>query len=124
MISVTRYAVAAVLSILLAAPAMAETAAQSPSSKPSAAAPSTGTTNNAPAATPGTSGSTQPKSALVDINSASAEQLDALPGIGAARAKAIIANRPYKGKDDLAQRKIIPQSVYDGIKDKIVARQK
>ena len=37
--------------------------------------------------------------------------------------QAIIANRPYKGKDELAQRKIVPQNVYEQIKDKIVARQ-
>ena len=42
----------------------------------------------------------------------------------AARAKAIIANRPYGGKDDLNNRKIIPPNVYNQIKDKIIARQK
>jgi competence protein ComEA len=61
---------------------------------------------------------------LVDINSASAEELDTLPGVGPARAKAIIANRPYGGKDDLNNRKIIPPNVYNQIKDKIIARQK
>ena len=61
---------------------------------------------------------------LLDINSASKEQLDALPGIGTARAEAIIKGRPYKGKDDLVNKKIIPKNVYDGIKDKIIAQQK
>ena len=54
---------------------------------------------------------------------ASREELDKLPGIGVARSQAIIANRPYKGKDELVQRKIVPQGVYDQIKDKIIARQ-
>ena len=59
----------------------------------------------------------------MDINSASAEELDKLPGVGPARAKAIISHRPYSGKDDLTHRKVIPQNVYDQIKDKIIARQ-
>jgi DNA uptake protein ComE-like DNA-binding protein len=61
--------------------------------------------------------------ALLDINSASKAELDALPGIGAARADAIVKGRPYKGKDDLVNKKVIPQNVYDGIKDKIIAKQ-
>jgi len=39
------------------------------------------------------------------------------------RAAEIIKNRPYKGKDELVQKNIIPQSVYDQIKDQIVAKQ-
>jgi DNA uptake protein ComE-like DNA-binding protein len=42
---------------------------------------------------------------------------------GPACAKAIIANPPYNGKDDLNQRKIIPPNVYNQIEDKIIARQ-
>jgi DNA uptake protein ComE-like DNA-binding protein len=68
--------------------------------------------------------SVQAEVALIDINSATAAQLDVLPGIGPARAAAIIKGRPYNGKDDLINRKIIPQNAYDGIKDKIIARQK
>ena len=60
----------------------------------------------------------------MDINSASEAQLATLHGIGEARAKAIVAGRPYNGRDDLVKRKIIPQGVYDGIKDQIIARQK
>ena len=66
----------------------------------------------------------QAEAALIDINSAPKDQLDVLPGIGPARADAIIKGRPYNGKDDLVQKKIIPQNVYNGIKDKIIARQK
>jgi competence protein ComEA len=61
---------------------------------------------------------------LIDINSAAKADLDALPGIGPARADAIIKGRPYKGKDDLTQKGIIPENVYNGIKDKIIAKQK
>lgn len=59
----------------------------------------------------------------IDINRAKAEELMTLKGIGDARAKAIIKGRPYARKDELVQKKIIPQAVYDEIKDKIVAKQ-
>jgi DNA uptake protein ComE-like DNA-binding protein len=60
----------------------------------------------------------------LDINTASAEELAELKGIGPVRAQAIVKGRPYSGKDDLVNRKIVPQSVYDDIKDQIIAHQK
>jgi competence protein ComEA len=62
--------------------------------------------------------------AVLDINSATKKELSALPGIGDARSDAIIKGRPYKGKDDLVQRGIIPDGVYQPIKDRIIAKQK
>ena len=59
----------------------------------------------------------------MDINSASEKELATLKGIGDVRAKAIVKGRPYKGKDELVQKKIIPQNVYDDIKDQIIAKQ-
>ena len=95
------------LSILVATPIAAQTVS---------------TSKSPPSATTTAPGS-QEREGLVDINAASAEELDRLPGVGPVRAKAIISHRPYSGKDDLIQRKIIPQNVYDQIKDKIIARQ-
>lgn len=109
------------LALPLLAQAQAPSGTQKGSTTPPAAmqrtAPSPAARPTAPAPGPSTA-----QGKLVDINTASASELDALPGIGKARADAIIKNRPYKGKDDLAARRIIPQNVYDGIKDKIIAR--
>ncbi len=64
------------------------------------------------------------KAKLLDINSSSKEELMKLPGIGEAYSNKIIQNRPYKGKDDLVKKNLIPQATYDKIKDLIIAKQK
>jgi competence protein ComEA len=103
-------AAALILSMFVAAPAFAQTPAPK---APAATAAPAAKMAPAPAAT-----------ALVDINSATKAELDALPQIGSARADAIIKGRPYKGTNELIDKKIIPQNAYDAIKDKVIAKQK
>ena len=92
---------------LFCLPLLAQTASSGGSTK--AAAPQSTKSSSA------TSG------AKLDINGATKDQLQALPGIGTAYSQKIIDGRPYHAKNDLVNRKIIPQSTYDGIKDQIIA---
>ena len=64
------------------------------------------------------------KADLLDLNTATAEPLKALPGIDEAYTEKIIKGRPSQRKDELGQKKILPRATYEGIKYKIVAKQK
>jgi competence protein ComEA len=66
-----------------------------------------------------TTGSTSITS--ININTASESELDTLPGVGKVTADKIIAGRPYGTIEELLEKKIVKQSVFEDIKEKITA---
>jgi competence protein ComEA len=103
--------------------------AQSKTKKSSSAAQTSGqsASNSAKKADTGagsaSAGASHKVGGKIDINAATKDELDTLPGIGAAYAQKIIDNRPYKTKNELVSKKVIPQSTYDKIKDQVIAHQ-
>jgi DNA uptake protein ComE-like DNA-binding protein len=57
----------------------------------------------------------------ININKASREDLLSLPGMSEHEADRIIADRPYDNADDLVRRRVISESEYDKIRDRVIA---
>ena len=64
------------------------------------------------------------KAELLDINSCAREKLVALPGVGESYADKIIKGRPYKAKNELVSRQIVPEASYKKFAALIIAKQK
>src|SRR5690242_14740730 len=110
----TRF-IALFVALLFAIGAMSAPVAQAKSD--TAAPPAKGDTK------PDGKGAGKPMSKPLDINSASEDDLKQLPGIGEALSKKIVENRPYKRKDELVSKKVLPRATYEKIKDQVIAKQ-
>lgn len=58
----------------------------------------------------------------VDLNTATKQQLRALPGIHDRYAERIIRSRPYTSKRQLVTRGVIPERVYQQVKERVIAK--
>ena len=112
------------IGLMAASPLMAQTPQPATGGAMQKAAPAAAAPAAKPATTTGAAPTAAKQADLIDINSATEAQLSTLPGVAKARSEAIIKGRPYKGKDELLAKKIVPENVYNDIKDKIIAKQK
>lgn len=56
----------------------------------------------------------------ISINTASQSELDSLPGLGPVTVLKIIDNRPYASIQELVDKKVLSQTLFNKVKDKII----
>lgn len=62
-----------------------------------------------------------PAEMRVDINHASIDELLMIPGMKRTWAGRIVRFRPYRAKNELLDRGVVPSQIYDRIKDYVIA---
>ena len=55
----------------------------------------------------------------ISINTASSETLETLSGVGEKRASDLIENRPYSQLDELVDKNVFSQSLFDSLKNEL-----
>ncbi|MDB5533771.1 MAG: hypothetical protein JWO28_2086 [Hyphomicrobiales bacterium] len=121
----SRILAALALATVLSGAAFAQAPATSTPARPAAPPAAMAPAATAPAKPAAPAAATAPaaNAQLLDINTASAADLEKLKGVGTARSAAIIKGRPYRGKNELLDKGIVPTNVYNDIKDLIIAKQ-
>lgn len=67
----------------------------------------------------GQPGSTTSSRISVSINTASPAELDSLPGVGAKTVEKIVAGRPYSSLEELVQKKVLGQKLFDTLQPQL-----
>lgn len=101
--------------LLVAGPALAQTAATAPAAKP--VAPMAAPAPIRPMAA-------TPDMARLDINSATVEQLAGVKGLTKTLAEAIVKGRPFKSADELTKNNILSTEVFALVKDVLTVDRK